>query len=91
MATDASGNEPQASAAIPDDDLQRLFGRNLRTARTEEGLTQADVAKVAGIARCASVSEVENGRGNITFRSMVRLARAVNRQVTVLLAPITKK
>lgn len=91
MPTKSSDGASQSMAAVPDDELQRLFGQNLRAARAAEGMTQSAVAKTAGITRAAKVSEVESGKGNITFRSMVRLAKAVNRQVTVLLTPITKK
>ena len=70
--------------------LQRLFGANFKAARLALGLTQAEAAKLADI-RIATISEVENGRVNLTIRQMQRLADIVNRDVSSLTAqPPTK-
>jgi transcriptional regulator with XRE-family HTH domain len=54
----------------------REFGRRLREARRQAGLTQAEVARRLGI-RQSYVSRVERGAQNITLSYCVRFADAV--------------
>ena len=54
----------------------REFGRRLRDARKQAGLTQAEVARRVG-ARQGYVSSVERGAQNITLSYCVRFADAV--------------
>ncbi len=52
------------------------FGENLRIARTLLGLTQAQLAKRAGIHRPV-VSVIERGDQNISINLVIRLSHAV--------------
>lgn len=53
-----------------------IFGENLRIARALLGLTQAQLAKRAGIHRPV-VSVIERGDQNISINLMIRLSHAV--------------
>lgn len=50
-----------------------LFGRRLRQFRTQQNLTQEALAKKIGL-HPNYISDVENGRRNISLRLMVKLA-----------------
>lgn len=64
---------------------QLLFGANLRDARLAEGMLQIEVARAVGIDRQSKVSEIENGKVNLTLRTMSLLAQAVKRDLRILL------
>ncbi len=70
---------------VPPSKLQDLFGRNFKWFRNQLGLTQRDVAKAAGIDQ-KDISLIERGRINLTIGTMERLAKAVDHNVTNLLA-----
>jgi transcriptional regulator with XRE-family HTH domain len=67
--------EPAGGA---DDERQIVieFGRRLREARTQAGLSQEEVAKRLRIGQ-AYVSRVERGAQNVSLSACVRFARAV--------------
>jgi transcriptional regulator with XRE-family HTH domain len=71
-------------------EVRKKFGEDLRKARETAGLTQGMVAQAAGRDR-AYVSAVERGVHNVTVETMIKLARAVGRDVTVLLTPAKKR
>lgn len=50
-----------------------LFGRRLRQFRTHQGLTQEALAKKVGL-HPNYISDVENGRRNISLRLVAKLA-----------------
>jgi transcriptional regulator with XRE-family HTH domain len=57
------------------------FGRNLREARQEAGLTQAELADAAGI-NAGSVSDMETGRARSAlphFATIERLCKVLDR------------
>lgn len=54
-------------------DLQRTFGRNLRTYREAEGLSQEAFADVVGVHR-TYMGGVERGERNLTLKSVERIA-----------------
>lgn len=66
--------------------LQQTFGRNFKAKRLAAGMTQAQVAALTGMYR-QDVTAIEKGSGNVTLRTMHRLALAVDCQVEVLLTP----
>lgn len=66
------------------EDLQSIFGDNLRAARLKLGLKQAEIAEEAGVTQ-QRVAMIEGGVANVTLRTMTRLAQAVNGDVTTML------
>jgi transcriptional regulator with XRE-family HTH domain len=72
--------------AIPNGDLQVVFGQNFRKARLDAGLTQSQAAELSGINQ-SNISLAEAGRLNATIRTMAALARVVGKPVSELLIP----
>lgn len=62
------------------DDVASRLGRNVRTLRESRGLTQAQIAKVAGLPR-ATWANLESGAANPTLTVLDRVASAF--QVTI--------
>ncbi len=71
-------------AAKASEELRALFGTNLREARLKADLKQTDVEALTGI-RQHYISEIENGRWNLTLDTMTALAMAVGSDVPTLL------
>lgn len=69
---------------VPAERLQVTFGHNFRVRRLEAGLTQKAVADAAKM-HVPDVSVIESGGGNVTLKTMERLARVVDCRVEVLL------
>ena len=63
------------------------MGRNLRRLRSARGLTAAELARRAGVAR-ATLNELESGRGNPTLETLEVLAGELGAAVTALLKPV---
>lgn len=53
------------------------FGENVRKLRMEKGLTQLDLEAATGIDR-GDISRIENGRMDIQFSSIVKLAEGLD-------------
>jgi len=70
------------------DDLQALFGRNLRVARLKQAMTLDDVAAATGITN-QYVSKVERGQTNLTLSTMKKLSAAVSLDPGDMLKPFT--
>jgi transcriptional regulator with XRE-family HTH domain len=75
--------QPDDASPIPDD-LQVLFGRNLRAARLAHSLTHQELADKAGFKR-QYVSRIEAGQLNVTLDTMKRLAAALGQDVSTML------
>ena len=65
-------------------DLLKIFGENLRLARTEAGLSQRDLSALTAIPQRIIVA-AEAGRQNLTIVTMTRLASAVGKEVPIML------
>lgn len=63
------------------DDLQVLFGKNLRAARIARGMTLNEAGGAAGMKNQA-VSQIEHGRKNLTLATMRKLAAVVGLNVS---------
>jgi len=67
-------------AALPLEELQAFgavaIGRALRQKRLKAGLTQAELARRAGI-RSETLSRLENGHGNSTLSTLEAIHRAL--------------
>ena len=63
---------------------RRIFAENLRKARLAKGLSQEDLAELAGLHR-TYVGSVERAERNISIDNMERLAAALDASLTSLL------
>jgi transcriptional regulator with XRE-family HTH domain len=72
------------------DDLVAIFGANLKFARLEMGLTQAQLAEQAGLLQ-QYVSRLESGKQNVTLTTAQALAKVVGRDVSAMLLPIKSR
>lgn len=61
------------------------FGKKLRSLRTGLNLSQLDMELRSGINR-TEISRIENGRKNIEFYTIVKLATALNIEIRELFA-----
>lgn len=82
--TPRSGEKIDSPATM---ELQRRFGADFKAARIAAGLTQADVARLIE-APDTNVSQVENGKRNLTIDAMRRLAVAVGCGLVLHLNPL---
>ena len=57
-------------------DLVKAFGRNVKSARERQNLTQEDLEGLTGLRR-SYISDLERGTRNPTIRSLERLAVAL--------------
>jgi len=80
----------KAGKPVPNGDMQRVFGENLKVARTAADLTQAQVAELSGI-RQQHISRAESGRLNVTINTMSALAKVVGRPLSALLTPSLRR
>ncbi len=71
---------------MPDDASLPNIGRRLCAARLRRGLSQGTVARLAGIGP-SYVSRIENGRIQPSFRTVVRLQRALKADLEELAGP----
>jgi len=75
--------EPMKGDTLPDD-LQAIFGQNLRMARLRSNKTLMEVAEAAGLS-FQYVSKIETGQKNLTLDTMKKLAKVVDHDVSDLL------
>ena len=71
-----------ANNTIPES--RKIFARNLKEARVKQGLSQEELADIAGLHR-TYVGSVERGERNISIDNMERLASALNITIQDLL------
>lgn len=64
------------------DDI-RTLGKDIRAARKKTGITQADLADLAGIG-VRTVRAIESGTGNPSLSAVVAIANAVGLKVKAL-------
>lgn len=65
-------------------DIVTIFARNLRSLRTAAGLTQEELAHLAGLHR-TYVGSVERGERNISIRNVDKLAKVLKVDPSILL------
>lgn len=56
------------------------FGQRLREIREQKSLSQLELENLSGLAR-TEISRIENGQKNIEFRTVVKLAEALEMEV----------
>jgi len=69
-------DEPQRRSTQGASPARLRFARKFKHARQAAGLTQADVMSRAGVQR-TTLSDIEQGKHNVTIDMMDRLANAV--------------
>ena len=62
-----------------------IIGKNIRDLRKRQNLSQIDLAVTVGIDR-AYLSEIENGKTNITINTLYAIADALNTPITDILS-----
>ncbi len=72
--------------ALLEGDLQRTVGRNLRSYRQAQGLSQEAFADVLGVHR-TYMGGVERGERNLTLKSVERIAERIDLDPLALLQP----
>ena len=60
------------------------FGENMKKIRLEKGMSQGDICRSLGLDR-AYISNVENGKQNLTISTMEKVAKALGVGVDDLL------
>ncbi len=60
------------------------FGENMKKIRLEKDMSQGDICRVLGLDR-AYISNVENGKQNLTISTMEKIAKALSVSVDQLL------
>jgi len=65
--------------------LKRHIGANVKAVREQEGLSRREAAERLGIGR-DYLASIERGEGNLTLRSVERLAEGLGVDVYVLVA-----
>ena len=65
-------------------DTQARFGKKLRAARQDKGVSQEKLAELAGLHR-TYVSSVERGERNISLLNIERLAKALGTKMAELM------
>ena len=71
------------SRYIPDNALELAIGRQVRSFRTRQGMTVAELARLADLS-IGMLSKVENGQTSPSLATLNALARALNVPVTSL-------
>ena len=60
------------------------FGENMKKIRLEKGMSQGDICRELGLDR-AYISNVENGKQNLTISTMEKVAKVLEVSVSQLL------
>jgi transcriptional regulator with XRE-family HTH domain len=64
-----------------------IIARNVQLARTEAGLTQADLASALGLASHSAISEIEAGRRRLSATDLMRLSQELGKPMEWFLDP----
>lgn len=60
------------------------FGENMKKIRLEKGMSQGDICRALNLDR-AYISNVENGKQNLTISTMEKVAKALGVSIDTLL------
>ena len=74
----------QAARSKNDEEVLSSFARNLRARRQAKGLSQEDLAFLAGFSR-SYYSEIETGKRNISLLNLVKLLAVLEVDANALL------
>jgi transcriptional regulator with XRE-family HTH domain len=77
---------PTSKGQAAESEMLRKIGTNLRSARRMQDITQKELSQHTGVIQ-ANISLLENGRGNPTLRTILRLAEALDLQIEFIFTP----
>lgn len=60
------------------DEILKKFGEHVKDLRTKSGLTQDDVVLNSSKITKGTVSDIENGKRNFAFTTLIDLAKGLN-------------
>jgi transcriptional regulator with XRE-family HTH domain len=63
------------------------IGKNIKDLRKFREMTQQQLADEAGV-RLATISEIESGKANFQFNTLVRIASALNCYLDISFTPV---
>ncbi len=75
----------QATRSKNDDEVLQLFAQNLRACRQAKGVSQEELAFLAGFSR-SYYSEIETGKRNLSLLNLVKLLAVLEVDANALLS-----
>ncbi len=67
-------------------EIVEQIGQLIKTVRTQEGLTQKELAERLGV-NVATVNRYETGKQNLTVDTIKKIAKAIGSNITVTFKP----
>lgn len=64
------------------ENFEKYVGNLIRTARTEEGLTQKELAEKVGVGE-PTINKYESGRQNLTVKTLKKVADAMGLKINI--------
>lgn len=89
MTTEHETAMAKSDASISDE-MKVAFGRNCRAARLQAGMSQGQLAALIGSPQ-SMLSNIEAGKVNITIRTMVTIAHALQVELSQLVGSPSEK
>lgn len=66
------------------EDILKKFGEHIKSLRTESGLSQDDIVLNSYKITKGTISDIENGKRNLSFTTLIDLAKGMKRHPTEL-------
>lgn len=63
---------------VPKDEILKKFGEHVKNLRLKSGLTQDDIVLNSSKITKGTVSDIENGKRNFAFTTLIDLAKGLN-------------
>ena len=70
---------------IMKDNLLKRFGEHIKNLRVKSGLTQDDIVLNSNSINKATISDIENGKKNLSITTLIDLAKGMNKHPKELL------
>ena len=70
---------------IMKDNLLKKFGEHIKNLRVKSGLTQDDIVLNSNSITKATISDIENGKKNLSITTLIDLAKGMNKHPKELL------
>ena len=67
------------------DNLLKKFGEHIKNLRVKSGLIQDDIVLNSNSITKATISDIENGKRNLSFTTLIDLAKGMNKHPKELL------